>query len=432
MPDQDKPLSLSQKLSLALYNMPIQGYSLFLHVAKLGNNKAAKWIHGRKGWRRQIAESSIANQRPVWIHAASLGEFEQARPLIAILRSSYPAIPILVTFFSPSGYEHVRHKGIADYLFYLPLDTASNARDFVQTVNPRFAIFVKYEFWYHYYRALATHNIPLFLISAIFRENQPFFRPYGRLFRDLLFMTTHIFTQDKNSIQLLAQIGYQRVTLAGDTRFDRVIEIADQRKQLPEIEQLLANRTTLVAGSTWPEDEEALAFYYEGKEQGVCMIIAPHEVDRGHIDQIVTRFGRKCVTYNTLLAYDQPPADVDVLIIDNIGMLASLYQYATIAYVGGGFSSGIHNVLEAAVYGVPVVFGPHYGKFQEAVDLIEEGGAFSVAHKRQCSSVIQELLTTDDKWQSASRAAYSYVHRNKGGTSIIFNHLQHRDIMDIS
>ncbi len=417
-------------LNIALYNTAIFCYGCIIRVARYGNQKADRWVQGRQNWRQHIEASSLGQQQPIWIHAASLGEFEQARPLINAIRSTDASAPIVVTFFSPSGFDQVRKKGIADHVFYLPLDTPKNASDFVELLNPRIALFVKYEFWYHFYRSLAKKSIPLFLISAIFREGQPFFRPYGHLFRELLFFTEHIFVQDQQSQKLLADIGYERTSIAGDTRFDRVVEIAENRKELPLVEQFLNNHYTLVAGSTWPGDEKVLAsFYHNNHDNGLNFIIAPHEVDQKHIEQLTTLFGETTITYTSLLRSEQVPENCDVLIIDNIGMLASLYQYGNFAYVGGGFDAGIHNILEAAVYGMPVFFGPNHQKFNEASELLTEGGAFEVKNSQAFSTKLSWLLEHDTERKQASRAAYEYVHSKTGGTSIIMEHLRQRELV---
>jgi len=420
-------------LSISLYNTAILSYGFIIHVSRYVNQKADRWVRGRQNWRQQIEASSLGHQQPIWIHAASLGEFEQARPLISAIRSTDASAPIVVTFFSPSGFEQVRKKGIADDVFYLPLDTPKNASDFVERLNPRIALFVKYEFWYHFYRALAKKSIPLFLISAIFREDQPFFRHYGHLFRELLFFTEHIFVQDEQSQKLLAGIGYERTSIAGDTRFDRVVEIAGNREELPLVEQFLHNDSTLVAGSTWPADENVLAsFYHNNHEKGLNFIIAPHEVDQKHIEQLTTLFGKRAVTYTSLLHAEQVPENCDVLLIDNIGMLASLYQYGTFAYVGGGFDAGIHNILEAAVYGMPVFFGPNHQKFNEANGLLREGGGFEVKNSQAFATKLRWLLEHDTERQRASQAAYDYVHSKTGGTSVIMDYLRNKRLIPSS
>lgn len=420
---------LAYKISIALYNIGIFSYGLILQVARFVNRKADLWVKGRQNWRHELEASSIGDQKPIWIHAASLGEFEQARPLINAIRSTDPSAPILVTFFSPSGFEQVRKKGIADYIFYLPLDTPRNASEFVDWINPRFAVFIKYEFWYHFYHELAKRSIPLFLISAIFREGQPFFRSYGYLFRQLLFFVDHIFVQDQQSQELLADIEYEQITIAGDTRFDRVVDIANNKKELPEVEYLVSNKKTIVAGSTWPADEKVLASFYHNHAHDLNFIIAPHEVDQKHIDQIISLFGQRSITYTALREQDEVPENKDVLIIDNIGLLASLYQYGDFAYVGGGFDAGIHNILEAAVYGMPVMFGPNHHKFNEAKELIAQGGAFEVKNSQAFATKLQWLLEHDSERDHSAQSAYRYVHGNTGGTSIIMDYLRNEMLL---
>lgn len=358
-------------------------------------------------------------ERRIWIHCASLGEFEQGRPVIEAIRKQYPAYKIVLTFFSPSGYEIRKDTPLADYVFYMPLDGKKKSKRFLELVDPVMAIFVKYEFWFYYLCYLSKRKTPTFIISAAFRKDQGFFQWYGGLFRKMLRNFNHVFVQDQQSKDLLAGVGIsEKVTVSGDTRYDRVAEIADNVKQFPVVEQFANGNKLLVAGSTWPDDEKMLKESLSSMPENWKIIIAPHEIDQPHIEHIKELFGEDCTLYSK-------PEDINqkkVLIIDNIGMLSSLYSYGSVAYVGGGFQKGgIHNALEPAVFGLPVFFGPFYQKFVEAKELVDKGYAFPVQNATEFNKSLRELLSRDMDALQANIRAYMQAHT--GATTNIMAHL---------
>ena len=398
---------------LFLYDLGIQLYGFLIRLASLRSKKAALWIKGRRNILKLIENQLDKEVRYTWFHFASLGEFEQGRPVLEQLKAEHPETPILITFFSPSGYEIRKDYALADHVFYLPPDTAINAREFIRMVNPTMAVFTKYEYWYHYFEELHKQNIPLFIVSGIFRKEQPFFKWYGCLHRQMLGWVSHFFVQDEYSKQLLKEIGIENVTVSGDTRFDRVAQNAANIQEIKKIEDFCAGSKVFIAGSTWPEDEKLIAFlashYPEWK-----FIIAPHEVNSGRIREVEKLFS-DTIKYSQFNIQDPPDGTQQVLIIDNIGILSSLYQYGSIAYIGGGFGAGIHNTLEAAAFGLPLIFGPNYEKFREAKDLISQGGAKSINNLIQLQKVF-EYLTTH---QEAGDICKYYVRQNTGATEKI-------------
>ena len=362
------------------------------------------------------------NTKIIWFHCSSLGEFEQGRPVIEKLKSQNPSSKFLLTFFSPSGYEIRKdYKGV-DWVFYLPLDSKANAKLFFEIVKPSLVVFVKYDYWYYYLNECKNRKIPLLLVSGIFRKDQPFFKWYGNLHRSMLNCFTHFFIQDKESLQLLQSTNIINATVAGDTRFDRVSEIAENFTPIPEIEKFCSDSPVLVAGSTWPQDENLI------KDTTVNfsdfkIIIAPHEIHREHIDQLKLIFPN-AMLYSQLKAHNTQPITSNCLIIDNIGMLSKLYHYATIAYVGGGFNKGIHNILEAAVYGRPVLFGPNYKKFKEAVGLIEKGGGICITSSNEFSAILQKLINNKTELELSSKNSFEFVKQNKGATEKILDYIK--------
>ena len=402
---------------LIIYNIFLLIYRAAIGCAALFTEKAGQWISGRKDWPSNMASHLCPGEKRIWIHCASLGEFEQGRPLIESLREKYPGYGILLTFFSPSGYEVRKNYPGADYVYYLPLDGWSNARRFIALVNPALVIFVKYEFWYYYLRILREHRVPTLLISAAFRREQAFFRWYGAFFRQLLGCFTWIFVQDQNSAALLAQIGLdRRVSLAGDTRYDRVLSIAAERKPLAVAAQFRDNAKVLIAGSTWPGDEQILQDAFPRLPADWKMIIAPHETDPGHIGAIQALFKGRHVLYSELAA-GRGDAGSRVLIIDNIGLLSALFAYGDIAYIGGGFQpGGIHNVLEPAVFGLPVLFGPTYRKFVEAVQLVNLKFAFPVHNSTETSQVLGRLISEDLLRKQIREGLGAFMGQQAGST----------------
>ena len=403
-----------------LYNIGIRAYGLGIKLAAPFNEKASLLSKGRRQTRKQIREFKRGNERLVWFHAASLGEFEQGRPVMERLREKEPNTKILLTFFSPSGYEIRKNYTGADYIYYLPGDTPGNAARFVRTFRPDAVVFVKYEFWYNYLNELHRNRIPVYLISAIFRPEQPFFKSWGGLHRKMLSFFDRLFVQDGQSIELLKNIGITRTHLTGDTRFDRVKQIADAAKEIETVRLFCNGHPAMVCGSTWPPDEDILMDYINNYSGNYKWILAPHEIGENHIKTIMDKCHKK------IARYTQMPADIaecKVLIIDCIGLLSSVYRYGNISYIGGGFGVGIHNTLEAAVYGIPVIFGPKYHKFNEAVTLIKEGGGFSINNGSELKGLLDSLINNPTIAQTAGEKALEYVKSQLGATTIIVNEL---------
>ena len=354
----------------------------------------------------------------VWVHAASLGEFEQGRPLIERIRAAHPHIKILLTFFSPSGYEVRKNYEGADIVCYLPFDTPLNARRFVRMANIKMAFFIKYEFWRNYIGALYRKGIPVYSVSSIFRPDQIFFKWYGKGYADCLRRITHFFVQNDASIELLKSLGITAVTKTGDTRFDRVLDIMNQAKELPIVEAFAKGQKVLIAGSSWGPDEDLFIPYFN-KRKDLKLVIAPHVVNEGHLSEIERKLQRPALRYSK--ATPEEAAKADCLIIDCYGLLSSIYRYATVAYVGGGFGVGIHNVPEAAVYGCPVLFGPNNKKFKEAQDLIACHGSYEIHNVADFTEVLTKLLTYDELLRSSGSAAAHYIRNNAGARDAIYN-----------
>lgn len=415
-------------LTHCLYNLFIFSYGGLIHLSSLFNPKARLWVSGRKNIFNTLAQFKAQCPKPiVWVHCASLGEFEQGRPLIERMRKENSQRAFLVTFFSPSGYEIRKNYAGADLVCYLPLDTPKNATRFVKTTDPQMAVFVKYEYWFNYMHALHRKGIPLYVVSAIFRPNQHFFKGWGKWFAHQLSKVSHFFVQNQTSCDLLGSLGYQNYTLCGDTRFDRVFEIRQNRKSFPLIAAFCeSNKDSKiwVLGSSWHPDELLFASLI-ARQKDIRLIIAPHEIDEAHIREIQSLFvSQRLVRYSE--ATLESAADADVLIIDTMGMLSQIYQYAHIAYIGGGFGVGIHNILEAAVYAIPVIFGPKYQKFDEAVSLIAAGGAFSVNHGQELEDIALKLMTNTEEYRKVSEACSRFVEQNLGATDKILSHISPR------
>ncbi|WP_304633824.1 3-deoxy-D-manno-octulosonic acid transferase [uncultured Muribaculum sp.] len=400
------------------YDFAIHLYSLGVKIASLRHEKARKIIDGQAVTMQRLKKELSPEGGYIWIHAASLGEFEQGRPLIEMIRRNHPDAKILLTFFSPSGYE-VRHNfPLVDAVVYLPFDTKKNVRQFLDTVKPRMAIFVKYEFWGNYLNELKLRGIPTYIISAIFRKSQPFFKPWGGEFRKMLTYFTHIYVQDEGSRELLAGIGFKNVTVAGDTRFDRVTDIMESCVEIPQAAALTRDASlTIVAGSTWPPDESYLLPCFNA-HPGMKLIIAPHEVNEERIAAIESQLNRPSCRLST--ATPEEAAKCDCIIVDCYGKLSSAYRYGNIAYIGGGFGVGIHNLNEAAVYDIPVIFGPHYHKFKEARDLIKCKGGFSFSNKEEFDAIIEPIVNDKKLREQYGKNAGNYVKENLGATRIIY------------
>ena len=380
-------------------------------------------MNGRKGVFERMKMAIGKPDKIVWMHCASLGEFEQGRPLLEKIKLQFPSRKILLTFFSPSGYEVSKDYKGADFIFYLPMDSRQNAELFYEIVKPELVIFVKYEFWYFYLREAKRRNIPLLLVSAIFRKNQPFFSTYNSFYKEMLHFFTHIFVQNEGSVSLLKTIGlFANVSFSGDTRFDRVIEIAQNFQPIVKIEAFCAGFPVIVAGSTWPEDDKVLA-HFVNEQRVVKFIIAPHNVNKGRLKECLALYHHSAL-FSSLSAMP-PNSEIHTIIIDNIGMLSRLYKYATIAYVGGGFGAdGIHNVLEAAVYGKPVVFGPVYDRFIEADELIESGGGVSIKDPLQLEAELSKLFANKSEYWKRAKASLEYVNSKSGSTEKIMQFIQ--------
>lgn len=405
-----------------LYDLAIGFYSLVLRILAPFHEKARLWVGGRKNIFDEIEQTVEKGCKPIWFHFASLGEFEQGRSIMEAVRADYPEQKILITFFSPSGYEVRKNTNLADYVFYLPVDTAGNAKRFLAIVDPKFAVFTKYEYWYHYFKELNRRNITLLMVSAIFREEQIFFKWYGAFFRRILKNVSFFFTQNMDSVYWLKAIHIIKAGLAGDTRFDRVIQIPKQRKDIKEVEEFLSSgEQIIVAGSTWAPDEELLSKVLD-KYANCKLVLAPHEIHDKHLEQIAGTFPN-AIFFSKYASYSADEVQAArVMVIDNIGMLSSLYGYGSLAYIGGGFGVGIHNTLEAATYGIPVVFGPNYAKFQEAVDLIEIGAGFSIDSFVEFEQILQVLQNGDRAIEIGSRAQ-NYVREKAGATPIIMKYI---------
>lgn len=403
-----------------IYNIGLFIFYGILLIAAIFNTKARKWLAGRSATGLKLKSVFATTDKVMWMHCSSLGEFEQGRPLLEEFRRRNPQYKILLTFFSPSGYELRKNYEFADCVLYLPLDTWFNARRFVKAAHPDVVFFVKYDLWYHHLHQAKKRGAQLYLISAVFRPEQAFFKAYGGFFRSMLRTFNHIFIQNNASKQLLQQIDINNVTLTGDTRIDRVRQIAQQAQRYPIIEQFINSQLCLVCGSTWAKDEEILAEATQTLPQ-VKLIIAPHLIDEGHVADIERLFSaRRVVRYTQ--ATDKNMAQYDVLIVDTIGMLSSIYQYGQAAYIGGGFIDGIHNTLEAAVYGIPVVFGVNYAKFIEAVDLVALGGAVSIADANELYALLTNWYTPASSLrQTAGDICKNYIWQQPSATDEILN-----------
>lgn len=402
---------------LFLYALTVRLYQFAIWLASFFNQKASLWIEGRR------TQKPVTLNESIWFHFASLGEFEQGRPVLEKLKTENPSVKTVVTFFSPSGYEVRKNAPLADYIYYLPLDTRRNAHNFISTINPKIAIFTKYEYWYFMMNELHQREIPLYVISAIFRPQQIFFRSYGGFYQKILLLAQHFFVQDEASKQLLASINIDKVTVSGDTRFDRVWENTQTAKPIQAIEAFKAGKKVFIAGSTWPPDEELIVnlipLYPEWK-----FIIAPHEISKEKISNLLQKLPTaKTICYSEITKEHTILKQKQVLIIDNIGLLSGLYQYGKIAYIGGGFGTGIHNTLEAAAFGLPVVFGPNYQKFKEAVNLIRLNAGFSIVNEASLQSTISRLITDENFYLKASTRAKNYTKQNIGATKKITDYI---------
>ena len=399
-----------------LYTIAIRLYSLGVRIAALfGNAKAKLWVEGRQTL--CLSKPPLENDGDwIWFHAASLGEFEQGRPVIEALKQECPQYKILLSFFSPSGYEVRKNYPLADEVLYLPSDTPSHATAWVQRHHFVAAFFIKYEFWFNYMRALKSEGIPLYYISLILSPKSYFFKPYGSWFRKQLGCVTHFFVQDETTARLLREAQFENVTVCGDTRFDRVAAISSQAKAFPEIERFINGRRCIIAGSTWPPDERLLSSFLPQMPEDYCLILAPHDISDAHVAQIKQMFSQ-AVLYTKLSSDVQ----FNVLVVNTIGVLSQLYQYARFVYIGGGFGVKIHNIQEPVAFGCPVVFGPKYTSFKEAVDLVGLQGAFTIHDARDLKQVFHRLMTDESAFTQASMTCQNYLKKQLGATETIVN-----------
>lgn len=401
---------------MLLYNFCVAVYARLIALASLWNPKAKLWTTGRKNVFERMARAISPSDRIVWIHVASLGEFEQGRPLMEQIRKQYPEFKILLTFFSPSGYEVRKDYKGADYIFYMPIDTPRNVGRFLDIAHPEIAVFVKYEFWLNYLRQLKARGVRTYVISSIFRRNSIFFRSYGFLWRQALDAFDRIFVQNEESRELLHGIGFDNVIVAGDTRFDRVAAIAEAVKRIDAIETFKGDAPLFIAGSTWKPDEEILMELIADNPR-IKFVIAPHEMDEARINRIMTQTCGRAVRYTHCDA--QSLARSQVLILDTVGILASVYRYASWAYIGGGFGVGIHNTLEAATFALPIAFGPNYAKFKEARDMVALGAATKVESAEELKRWFAPLRDDSVLRAKVSSTAKDYTVKNQGATSLI-------------
>lgn len=400
---------------MIFYTLGIRLLAILYRLAAPFNLKAKQFVRGRKNLFEKLSARFTGNSyKIIWVHCASLGEFEQGRPIIELIKKQRTNIKILLTFFSPSGYEIRKNYEGADFIYYLPWDTRKNAEKFIAITKPSLAIFVKYEFWYNYSNELKNKNIPLVSASCILRPNQVFFKPYGGLFRKILKNFTAYYVQNLETKKLLASIGISS-TIAGDTRFDRVLQIIASAKEVPLAKAFKNESQLWVIGSCWPEDLEVLSSFIHDHSYHLKFIIAPHEINEKFIAEIERSLQVKTIRFSKA-SFDNV-ADASVMIIDNIGMLSTLYRYGEVAYVGGAFGDGLHNILEAACYGVPIFFGDkNYEKFQEAHDLIMRGGAFEVSGYSDLKSKYELLNNKPENYLLACEVTKSYVEENRGAT----------------
>ncbi len=402
-----------------LYLAAIHLYKLLTTIASLFNNKAKLRITGINKQKNTIIPKS--NRKTIWFHCASLGEFEQARPIIEEIKTKNNNTFIVISFFSPSGYEIMKNYKFANYICYLPFDTPVNAEKFIQNINPDIAIFVKYEFWYYFLKTLNKKNITTYLISGIFREEQMFFKKHGGFYRKILNNFTHLFVQNLESKKLLEKINITNVTITGDTRFDRVFKIAKKPKDLSVLKNFKKNNLLFIAGSTWAEDENIISSFINSTNKKIKYIIAPHQIEQAHIKKIQASLKVNSLKYSEI--NNENIHETNIIIVDNIGLLSSLYSIADIAYIGGGFGAGIHNTLEAAVFGIPIIIGPKYQKFNEAVELIERQAAFCIKNNTEFEQITNNFIKNEIDRLTAGGNALHYVEKKLGASKKILDHI---------
>ncbi len=404
-----------------IYNLLTHITSFVLVLIGFFNKKIHRFVQGRKTTFDSLKNSLVDTDKVIWVHAASLGEYEQGLPILERMKNTYPKSKILLTFFSPSGYDVKKNTPAADVVTYLPLDTIANAKKFVSYVRPQLVIFIKYEIWPNYLKALQKEKIPTLLISSLFRKQQSFFKWYGSFMRKSLSTFSHFFVQDQGSIDLLKTIGYTNVSLSGDTRFDRVSEILKQDNKLSFMDRFKRDHFCFVAGSTWPEDEAILTSFINQTNEVLKFVIAPHNINETHCKALQQSISKKVIRYsqidsNTVLDYD-------VLILDTIGILTKVYSYATVAYVGGGFATGLHNTLEPAVFGIPVIIGPKFDTFKEARDLVAQNGVLPIANHAEFHKIITQCIASVGFREKTGEINHNYILKNTGASIQIMEHI---------
>ncbi len=405
-----------------LYNLIVQFAGFLLKIIAFFSSKIKLFVAGRKDVFTILDKKISKTDRTIWFHAASLGEYEQGLPVIEKIKEKFPEHKIVITFFSPSGYEVRKNNSVADITVYLPLDTKSNAEKFLALVHPEMAFFIKYEYWPNYLNALKKQNIKTYLISGIFRESQSFFKWYGGFYKKALQSFDYFFVQNESSKKLLLSIGLTNVKISGDTRFDRVVSILERDNSLDFIEDFKNNNVTIVVGSSWPKDEKLLVTYMNNSPKNVKFIIAPHNILKSEIDNLQSLITKKTVLFSE--KENKNLADFDVFIIDTIGILTKIYSYATIAYVGGGFGNpGVHNLLEPATFGIPIVLGPNFSHFSEAIALVNLGGCISVSTENELTEILNNLIQNEDERLEKGHICSTFVQMNKGATDIVLNHV---------
>lgn len=405
-----------------LYNLLIRLTAFFLPVTGIFSSKMKSFIHGRKYVWDYLNKEINPQEQYIWFHVSSLGEYEQGLPIMQEMRKNFPEYKILLSFFSPSGYEIRKNNPVADITIYLPLDTPKNAKKFIDLVQPKIAFFVKYDFWPNYLKQLKNKNIRTFLVSGIFREKQLFFKKSGKFYRKSLQAFEHFFVQDDNSQKLLQSIGYSNITIAGDTRFDRVYEITLQQTNLPDIETFIDNKLCVIFGSTWVKDEELISSFINQNKQDIRYIIVPHDIKEKNIARLESSLKKKSVRYTKSTTTEIKNSEV--FIIDTIGLLTRIYRYADIAYVGGGFGAGIHNILEPATYGLPVIIGPEYEKFKEARDLVSQKSCMVVTNQATFDQTMNQLINNEELRRKSGQNNSGYVEKQRGTTDKIISYLR--------
>jgi 3-deoxy-D-manno-octulosonic-acid transferase len=409
-------------MMLFLYNLVVQFAGFFLKIVALFNPKMKLFVNGRKVVFLVLEQKIKPRDKTIWFHAASLGEYEQGLPVIEKIKKQFPLHKIVVTFFSPSGYEVRKNNTVADVTVYLPLDTKKNAKIFLKIVHPEMVFFIKYEYWPNYLAELKKRNTKTYLISGILRKNQLFFKWYGGFYREALETFTYFFVQNETSKKLLQELGKTNVAVSGDTRFDRVINILEKDNSLDFISQFKNNTLTIVVGSSWPTDEKLLVNFINSYQLNIKFIIAPHNIKKEQIIELKNSINKKTVLFSE--KDEKNLADFDVFIIDTIGILTKIYSYADIAYVGGGFGNpGVHNLLEPATFGVPIVIGANYSHFAEATALVNLGGCVSVTNQKELNEALENLIRNDDIRREKGHTSSTFVQMNKGATAVILKHI---------